>query len=67
MSDYNVQRIPNGLDASSAEGQLLIRQRIDRVRDLRAHNREMLKLRSNGQAYRDRLVRERLNLRKADV
>lgn len=31
--------------------------------DLVQHNREMLKLRVNGQAYRDKLISERLRLR----
>lgn len=41
-------------------------RRLARQAELTEHNRRMLKLRSNGQAYRDRLVRERLNLRRAD-
>lgn len=37
--------------------------RLEQQRRLIEHNERMLKLRVNGQAYRDRLVRERLKLR----
>lgn len=44
----------------------LTAERSDQLAAILEHNQRMRLLRSNGAAYRDRLVRERLNLRRAE-